>query len=57
MKKYTVIMVVALILGFLVGVYLYKINGQIRYQFKNCSFEISLNEKRAFENMPYLLVI
>ena len=26
MKKYTVIMVVALILGFLVGVYLYKIN-------------------------------
>jgi len=38
-------------------VYLYKINGQIRYQFKNCSFEISLNEKRAFENMPYLLVI
>ena len=26
MKKYTVIMVVALLLGFLVGVYLYKIN-------------------------------
>lgn len=40
MKKYTVIMVVALILGFLVGVYLYKINYK-----KNNNEEMKIAQK------------
>ena len=46
MKKYTVIMVVALILGFLVGVYLYKINYK-----KNNNEEMKIAAAKALASL------